>query len=159
MQRAIEMGISIIGVCRGAQMGCAAAGGWLIQNVHGHAGWGGHEVTTDDGIVFNVNSIHHQMMVPDGVEHELIAWSSERRAEKFQPETSPAYGIDAGDSWYPAETWKEPEFVYFPKIKCYAIQWHPEGMKSDSDATRYVLEYITKKEEEHGSRSFPVCAC
>lgn len=160
MQRAIEMGISIIGVCRGAQMGCAAAGGWLIQDVRGHAGWGGHDVTTFDGKTFHVNSIHHQMMVAEGTEHELVGWSSLRLGEKNQTEHDAAYGIDNNKAWYPEEAWKEPEFLFFPKIRCYAIQWHPEGMKSDSTATQYILNFIKTKEAEYGKRaSFPICSC
>jgi GMP synthase-like glutamine amidotransferase len=60
MQRAIEVGMPIFGVCRGAQMACAAAGGWLIQDVRDHSGF--HQVKTIDGKQFPVNSIHHQMM-------------------------------------------------------------------------------------------------
>lgn len=161
LQRAVEMGIPIFGVCRGAQMLCAAAGGWLIQDVRGHAGYGGHSVKTHDGKEFTVNSIHHQMMVPDGTNHELVAWSVERRAEKFAVENAPAYGIDNNQTWHPPEGWKEPEFVYFPRINGYAIQWHPESMGTGSDATKYILAYIEKKEEERNGKrsSFPVCAC
>lgn len=161
LQRAIEKGISIIGVCRGGQMLTAAAGGWLIQDVRGHAGMGGHEVETQDGKKFLVNSIHHQMMVPIGTDHELVAWSTERRAEKKATgPVSEAYGIDDNEFWTPPEDWKEPEFIYYPKIKGYAIQWHPESMSGSSPATQYVLDFITKKEEEHGKhRGFPVCSC
>ena len=171
IQRAIEMGIPIFGVCRGAQMLCAAAGGWLIQNVRGHAGWGGHDVLTHDGQRFTVNSIHHQMMVPDDVEHELVAWSSERVSEKYvqgQP-GAVAYGIGTygsdgkpkDDSWTPPEGWREAEFVYFPKINGYAIQWHPEGMPTRSPATQYILNYITTKEAARGKRrsGIPACNC
>ena len=160
MQRAIEMQIPIFGVCRGAQMLCAAAGGWLIQDVRGHAGYGGHEVTTSDGETFHVNSIHHQMMVPNGVDHELVAWSTEHRAVTHQSPGRPAYGIDDDQAWTPPEGWVEPEFIYFPKVNGYAIQWHPEGMKTDSPATKYILNYITKKENARGKHSgIPVCAC
>jgi gamma-glutamyl-gamma-aminobutyrate hydrolase PuuD len=161
IQRAIEMQIPIFGVCRGAQFLCAAAGGWLIQNVRGHAGHGGHDVETKDGKKFTVNSIHHQMMVPDGTDHELVAWSTERRAEKFCLKGDDAYGIDDNQSWHPPEGWKEPEFIYFPKIHGYAIQWHPEGMGSESDATKYILDYIEEKENarDHSHRVFPVCNC
>lgn len=151
MQRAIEMGITIIGVCRGAQMACAAAGGWLIQNVHHHHG--GHMVETSDGKKFRVNSIHHQMMVPNDVEHELLVWSATN--------LSNIYGYMDNQEWTPPAGWREPEFVYFPKINGYAIQWHPEGMAGDSEATQYVLNYIKQKEGERDerSRNFLACQC
>jgi gamma-glutamyl-gamma-aminobutyrate hydrolase PuuD len=163
IHRAIEMGIPIFGVCRGAQMACAAAGGWLIQNVRGHAGFGGHEVTTHDGQRFTVNSIHHQMMVPDGVEHELVAWSTERISERVAGDNV-AYGIGSAEgdaAWTPPEGWNEPEFVYFPKINAYAIQWHPEGMSTNSPATQYILNFIKTKEAARGKRrtGLPACNC
>jgi gamma-glutamyl-gamma-aminobutyrate hydrolase PuuD len=165
IQRAIEMQIPIFGVCRGAQFLCAAAGGWLIQNVHGHAGFGGHDVVTKDGKTFKVNSIHHQMMNPEGTEHELVAWSPVRISERVHKERFgprfPAYGIDNDQKWTPPEGWNEPEFIYFPKVNGYAVQWHPESMAGESEATQYILNYITKKEDERANRSstFPACQC
>lgn len=139
VQRAIEKGIAIIGVCRGAQMLCAAAGGWLIQNVHHHGGT--HPVTTIDGKTLMVNSIHHQMMAGlEKVDHELVAWREGR-------EGAP-YGYRDGKVYEPPAEFKEPEFVYFPKINGYAIQWHPEMMGVSNPATLYILDYILKKEKE-----------
>lgn len=144
LHRAIEMGIPIYGVCRGAQMLCAAAGGWLIQDVDGHGGT--HSITTMDGKVLIVNSIHHQMMAGlDKVDHELVAWSTMRRSKE--------YGYKNDQVWTPPEDWNEPEFVYFPKINGYAIQWHPEGMPANAPATVYVLDYIERKETERNERS------
>lgn len=157
MQRAIEMGIPIIGVCRGAQMLCAAAGGYLIQDVNGHHGR--HEVTTYDGNKFIVNSIHHQMMVPNDVEHTLVGWSSSNLSTQAGV---PYYGYKQGEFFVPPADWREPEFVYFPKINGYAIQWHPEMMALESDATKYVLNFIKRTEDERNTRAggkFPVCQC
>lgn len=144
LHRAIEKGLAIYGVCRGAQMLCAAAGGWLIQDVHGHGGY--HPITTMDGKILMVNSIHHQMMAGlEKVDHELVAWTSKRRSH--------SYGYKNDMEWKPPEDWVEPEFVYFPKINGYAIQWHPEGMAAESPATVYVLDYIAKKEGERNERA------
>lgn len=138
IQRAIEIGMPIIGVCRGAQMLCAAAGGFLLQNVENH--FGGHFVDTYDNKALWVNSIHHQMMAGlEKVDHELVAWSV--------PKPGARYGY-MDDKWYePPEGWKEPEFVYFPKINGYAIQWHPEGMPHNCIPTEYIIDYIGKKEQ------------
>lgn len=138
MQQAIKIGIPIIGVCRGAQMACAAAGGFLIQHVDNHAGRM-HATSTYDGRTIMTNSIHHQMMVaPKEVDHELLAWSTHQLSAKY------IYKDDV--AFIPPEDWKEPEFYYFPKIKGYAIQWHPEAMNIDSDATKFVLEQINERE-------------
>jgi gamma-glutamyl-gamma-aminobutyrate hydrolase PuuD len=132
IQRAVLMGIPIIGICRGAQMLCGYAGGYLFQHTTNHAGYQ-HMVDTYDGQTFKVNSIHHQMMcVPKEVDHQVIAWSSEHLSECY---------IYDGDKDHPAPE-KELEFVYFPAIKGYAIQWHPEGMDKECSATKYIMEKL-----------------
>ncbi len=141
MQRAIEKGLPIFGVCRGAQMLCAAAGGWLLQDVQHHLGH--HEVVTNTGGTFEVNSIHHQMMNWDqNVDAELVCWREGR--------SGAPYGYRDDQEWSPPNKWKEPEFVYFPKIHGYAIQWHPEGMGISSEATQFVLDFIRTKEKARG---------
>jgi putative glutamine amidotransferase len=128
MCRAQELEIPIIGICRGAQMLCALAGGWLVQDVtnHGEA----HDVITDDGRRFQVSSLHHQMMVPFEVDHQLVAWSKHNLSSHYLDVDTP---VDV-----PVET----EFVYFPQQKGIAIQWHPEYMRVDSVANAYVKEKV-----------------
>lgn len=133
MQRAAELGVPIIGVCRGAQMLCALAGGFLIQDCENHAIYGKHEVTTDEGVVIKVNSAHHQMLYPFEVEHTM--WAA---VEK--PLSS--YHLDV-DTDIPVPS--EPEFVHFPKLKGFAIQWHPEWLRADCESTQFIY----KKLEEH----------
>lgn len=136
MQRAKEMGITIIGVCRGAQMLCALAGGFLLQDVHNHSGY--HSVETSTGDMFTVNSIHHQMMAGlEKVDHELLVWSAKAR--------SPQYIVGADELFQPPENWKEPEYVYFPTVKGHAIQWHPEMMDDACEATQFVLHEINAR--------------
>lgn len=144
MREAIDMEIPIIGVCRGAQMLCAAAGGVLLQDVNNHGGYG-HEVTTHDGQTFHVNSIHHQMMVPYAVKHELLAWATTPVGAPYIWKDDKIFdpGRDSG-----TDNWREPEFVYFPDIDGYAIQWHPEGMKENCPATKYILDFFNKKQKE-----------
>lgn len=136
MVKAKELGIPIIGVCRGAQMLCALAGGYLMQHINGHGG--NHIVLTNDGKQFVTNSLHHQMMVPktpDGadVPHELIAWMPELRSDVYWDEDKK---VDHA---------QEPEFIYFNAVKGIAIQWHPEMMGVNSDANKYVANFIKEK--------------
>lgn len=156
MQRAVEKGIPIIGVCRGAQMACALAGGFLIQDVNGHHGH--HDVTTYDGKTFRVNSIHHQMMVPGDAEHVLVGWSTVNLSKR---QDAPYYGYMDDQLFSPPLGWREPEFLYFPKVNAYAIQWHPEMMNPECNATQYVLDYIKRTEDERNrsSSKFPQCEC
>lgn len=140
MQGAIKKNIPIIGVCRGAQMLCAAAGGFLVQDVDSHGGY--HEVHTFDGKKLWVNSLHHQMMVArkhDNIEeeipHKLIAWT-EPRVSKFN------YMLDGVEVVSPEKTFVEAEFIHFTEINGFAIQWHPEMMDYPLKATDYVFDYI-----------------
>lgn len=129
---AIQSGVPILGVCRGAQLLCAMAGGTLYQDVHGH--FGDHEITTHDGKTYVTSSVHHQMMNLEGLkpeEAQLLAWSTKHR-------TKPSDGVEG----------EEPEVVYFPKIKGLAIQGHPEFMSKECDFVAYsrqlVKEYLLK---------------
>lgn len=132
MQEAAKKGIPIIGICRGAQMLCALAGGFLVQDVTNHAGEN-HSIETSDGKVLRVNSIHHQMMYPFGVDHEMLAWSKTKRSAHYIGEDTP---LDM-------ET--EPEAVFFPTVKGLAIQWHPEYMNLNEQAQMYVKHLIREK--------------
>jgi gamma-glutamyl-gamma-aminobutyrate hydrolase PuuD len=131
MNRAKELGVPILGICRGAQLLCAMAGGFLIQHVEGHSG--GHLIETKDGDEFLVNSIHHQMMQPQGTVHEMLAWTKTRRSNVYYDEDTEV-NVDI-----------EPEAVYFNDIKGFAFQWHPEMMSGSSGATQYILNYIQEK--------------
>lgn len=127
--------IPVIGVCRGAQMLCAFAGGKLIQDVSGHGG--PHSMTTSEGETMTTTSSHHQMLDIYGVDCELLAWSTERRSKHYYGETSetPAH-IDA-------TTFLEPEVVYFPSFNGLAIQGHPEWADKDTAFVNYCLECVT----------------
>lgn len=153
MERAVERGIPIIGVCRGAQMACAMAGGLLIQDCKGHTS--SHQMLTDKGEQYKTSSLHHQMMYPWEVEHHLIAWSLPRD-ENDVPFRTKINSLKVGSAheWVDASGRecavpffeKEPEIVYFPKIKALAIQGHPEFMDEGAPYVRYcnrlIQEYL-----------------
>ena len=140
-QWAIENGFPIVGICRGAQMMCALSGGKLVQDVNGH--FGTHpiyckEIVPGLGDVESVSSsIHHQMMIPDGVDHQLIAWPTpSNRSDIYTGEDNK--NIES----CLAPDWKEPEIVWFPKTKSLCIQGHPEYMKNDAPFVQLVNQLI-----------------
>ncbi len=140
MVRANELNLPIIGICRGAQMLCALSGGWLVQDVDGHYGY--HEVNTIDGEQVTVNSIHHQMLVPNPDKpFELVAFT-DCRSKKYHHTIS---GKPTVDHKHPTLRDKDPEFVYFPETRGFAIQWHPEMMHANAPATQYVVNYIKER--------------
>jgi len=60
-EQAIKLGIPIFGICRGAQLACAIAGGSLVQHVENHI-TSGHNIVTATGETYKTSSCHHQMM-------------------------------------------------------------------------------------------------
>lgn len=145
MNQAAAIGIPIIGICRGAQMLCALAGGHLIQDVDNHGR--SHKVDTFDGKKLEVSSVHHQMMYPWNVKHQMVAWSSHKlsRIDKGGNVVYNYTDVNADGEDIQVEVPCEPEFVYFPEVKGFAIQWHPEFMDDDAEATQYIFQFMKEK--------------
>jgi GMP synthase-like glutamine amidotransferase len=125
--------IPMIGVCRGAQLLTAFVGGKLIQHTNGHHA--SHDITTSDGQVFETTSCHHQMMYPGNVEHELLAWSTQRRSTIYLDGDNRSM-----DDMY---TEKEPEVIFYPQVRGLAIQGHPEWANKASDFVKYTNDLIS----------------
>ncbi|HET8687272.1 MAG TPA: gamma-glutamyl-gamma-aminobutyrate hydrolase family protein [Methanosarcina sp.] len=134
LQEAIKQDIPIIGVCRGGQMLCAAAGGTLYQHVNNHA-WGHHTTKTDDGKVLEVSSLHHQMMNPEGTDYKLMMWSEDALSDKY---------YDANGEYNKTSIEVEPEYIYFPKIKGHALQWHPEFHSANEACNIWLKERLNE---------------
>jgi putative glutamine amidotransferase len=132
IKRAKAMQLPIIGICRGAQIMCAAAGGSLWQHVDGHAGrW--HTVIDAEGEILKVNSIHHQMLNLEGSDGVLLAKPLERIAKKGC--TVDLLGRDVKE-----DIKEEPEAVWFPSLRGLAVQWHPEMMDTHYTAQAWVRD-------------------
>jgi GMP synthase-like glutamine amidotransferase len=128
--------IPMIGLCRGGQFLTVFAGGSLIQHVQGHNGTD-HQIETHDGKELWTNSVHHQMMNPDGTVHQLLAWASPRRSKVY---------LDGDDQDIPwMQERHEPEIIYYPGIRGLAIQGHPEY----SSAPRAFQDLCVELAAEH----------
>lgn len=126
VNKAVDIGMPVLGVCRGAQLVCAMAGGKLVQDVSGHGG--NHQITTNDGKTFITSSVHHQMMYPGKTNHELVAWSTNKISQRYRGLTDEE--IQSFD--------KEPEIVFFPEKRFLAVQGHPEFMRENCEFNNYV---------------------
>lgn len=133
-RKAIAMNIPVLGICRGAQMMCALAGGKLIQDVSGHGR--NHQILTDDGKTLTTTSVHHQMMYPwEIANYHLIAWTHTLQSREYI-EGTPIDSEKEGDVvvGFPARVdpmYYEPEIVYFPQVKALCIQGHPEFIMNE----------------------------
>lgn len=127
MKKAIEKGIFIYGICRGAQLACCLAGGSLIQHVINHQYT--HTIQTINAKL-ETNSAHHQMMNLTNTEHKVIAWAPKNYSGVYITDNG-AMDIDF-----------EPEIVFFPKIKALAVQGHPEWLLPTSKLVKLCNNLI-----------------
>jgi GMP synthase-like glutamine amidotransferase len=124
-ETAVEAGVKMAGICRGAQFLNVMAGGRLMHHVDGHAG-PSHEVTLSSGETMTVNSLHHQMIVPSEL-CEVVGWSTNRLSDRY-------FGnFDLEVPWIG----KEPEVVTIPKFNCFGAQYHPEMMSPTTEAFKF----------------------
>jgi gamma-glutamyl-gamma-aminobutyrate hydrolase PuuD len=134
MNHCIDKGIPMFGICRGAQLLCVGAGGELVQDVTGHHS--SHTLVMKDGRTLFCNSIHHQMMRPRGINHEVLGWTPHKSAQYIVDTESTVPVIPEND--FPEG---EPEIVFFPDIKALGVQYHPE-MSPDSVFADVAVELI-----------------
>lgn len=140
VEEAVAAQIPILGVCRGAQLLCVAAGGSLIQHVNGHGGADHPLHTIDDeweGV--KISTCHHQMMYPWNVQHEILAYTLGRSDVYLDGGNNLVTGIveEEGNG-----SIIEPEIVFFPQIGGLAIQGHPEFMDINSPGVAYCSKLI-----------------
>ena len=136
MLACITNDIPMIGVCRGAQLMCAVAGGSIIQDVTDHGFT--HGIITEEGEVLPTTSAHHQMMNPWNVPHKLLAWASKNHSRHYQN----GLHLEVPEM----KQHPEPEIIYFPRIRGLAIQGHPEWVPNDSPfaklCNKFVMQYL-----------------
>lgn len=125
---ALNNGIPMFGICRGAQFLCAMSGGKLVQHVDNHGG--DHTIYTSDDKKMPMTSTHHQMMYPWDVKHKLLAWTMNRSKD---------YIHDIPDY---VQRDRDPEVVFFEHTGALAVQGHPEWMDPNCKTVQQVREWI-----------------
>lgn len=115
----------IIGICRGAQQLCVAAGGHLIQDFRGHS-YADHNMYFIDGSEHLVNSRHHQMMFPFNLEkdeYSVLGWDHQKGNNHYKVGEI----IDK----------KEGGFS-MPYVKKYFYEAYTEALKSKDESLSHV---------------------
>jgi gamma-glutamyl-gamma-aminobutyrate hydrolase PuuD len=156
-----EQNVPMAGICRGAQFLCVMAGGQLIQDVTGHAGYT-HPlmVSMPDGNVKKVavNSAHHQMQNPfvlDDDDYELVGWCEDPRSKHYVYDADTVVKVAEADD----NIKLEPDIVFYPKINALGAQYHPEWLGSEHEGFilfeellgRYIEPLMTN--DEDGTRA------
>lgn len=134
IDRCIERGIPILGICRGAQFMCAYLGGKVWQHVDNHAG-NDHRmfVWAEEGMegrYYTTNSYHHQMMIPSP-EMEVIAEVLDPLSRRKCSE------VPRNPSDEP-----EAEIVYHAGKKVLMIQGHPEWVVEEHDLWKLTRKLV-----------------
>jgi putative glutamine amidotransferase len=132
VKEAIRLGIPILGICRGAQLLCAHAGGTLFQHVDGHNA-GNHEIVTSEGKYLITNSVHHQAMRLNS-EGIMMAQTSTRIARSRFADKAVAEDTDE----------PEVEAVWWPNLNAIGIQGHPEYLGITSPLVKYCRDLMEK---------------
>ena len=145
---AMDQKKAVIGICRGAQLACAMAGGRLYQDVTGHIG--GHQVQTHDGKDIHMSSLHHQMMRLDNTEHKLLAWSKgiSRHYHMGYPLKSEAWKEGVILTEEPKDG-IEPDTVYFSEIRALGFQGHPEMLSPARPEDKITLDWVSEQVKQH----------
>lgn len=124
--KAVRLGKVIWGTCRGAQLICAMTGGKLIQDMSHSMS---HKIYFyDKAYECTTNTLHHQMAYPYLMPKEdyfILANSHGHSKYYLGGDNLPMNMPEKADDG----KIKEPEFVYYPKVKGLGIQGHPEMMR------------------------------
>ena len=143
INEAVDAGKFIIGICKGSQGLTIRAGGWLIQHVNNHGGY--HKMETHDGKILTVNSTHHQMSYPYDLpdeDYELLGWANSVSTTYLTEgyKEAKADGIECKTHII----FKEPEVIWYPKIRGMAVQFHPEYTSAPEEANAWLNQQLIK---------------
>lgn len=126
IHEAVNKGIPIIGICRGAQMLTIYTGGTLVQHVDNHGR--SHEIMCHDtNRILRCNSAHHQVCQPI---HPAKILASAKEEQGF------------GENNEEVHLQEIPEIILFPHINAIGFQFHPEWADCPRETVKYCAETI-----------------
>lgn len=140
--RAKELDLPCIGICRGAQFLCVMAGGKLVQ--HQENPYHVHQVSVADGRQIHMTSSHHQAQfiwdIPFA-ERRLMGWTHGLSKYHEDGDGKEMVNGAAKDNPMPLN-YLEVEIAYYRKINSLGIQAHPEWHFPPVDGEqREFIEY------------------
>jgi GMP synthase-like glutamine amidotransferase len=112
--KALELGIPMMGVCRGAQFLHVMNGGKLYQDVNGHNGAHKAFCLREKMLIENVSSVHHQQCMFNKEMEVLMTTSTvctTRHIDKDKTDKRPRLDVEA---------------FFYRDTGCFGVQGHPE---------------------------------
>lgn len=137
---ATEVGIDLIGICRGAQFINAIMGGDMWQHVTRHGN--GHEVLDlDTGDVWYTNSVHHQMMIPHAT-GKLLAVTLDRVTDRAERVDDKGTILTSNNS--AQQPVVEAEVIWYDKFNALCFQAHPEYDNAHGTTRQYFYNLLRR---------------
>jgi gamma-glutamyl-gamma-aminobutyrate hydrolase PuuD len=136
--RALELGLPMVGICRGGQFLNVMNNGSLWQHVTGHTVQHLARIEVppfrENGArrTINVTSTHHQMMRP--TEEAFILMTALEAKERHGPAISKIGG--------PFQDDPDIEVVWYEETNCLCFQPHPEHVNASPDLVEFFEECI-----------------
>jgi gamma-glutamyl-gamma-aminobutyrate hydrolase PuuD len=138
---ALNMGLPMVGICRGGQFLHVMNGGEMYQHVDNHNGvihdaWAPGNVKAAP---YRINSVHHQMMrentkVPNEV---LLVSNASHRREYMSPLLTTSKWTTSEYSANDVPT--DIEAIFYPESRCLCFQPHPEYSGVNNHETRELF--------------------
>ncbi len=128
--RAAKNSITMTGICRGLQFLNVMHGGKMMHDLKGHGGTQ-HGMKIAHGKVLTVNSLHHQMILPQ--KNAIVIGITDGRLSKYYVGADDDFVDYHGD---------EIEAAIFPEIKGFGVQYHPEIMPRSSEGYKYYHDMV-----------------
>jgi GMP synthase-like glutamine amidotransferase len=137
----------VLGICRGAQFLTAVTGGKLIQNVNNHAGYR-HMMSTYDGQEVRVNSVHHQMCLPNMEITTMLGWAEctatkleglPKDQQHLSPGTFPEPEAFRIRNSYAKET-ERAGILRYEELDALCFQYHPEFSSIPADGLAWTKQ-------------------
>lgn len=129
--RAVRMGIKMIGICRGLQFLNVMSGGKMIHHLGYHSGQ--HNIRTCRSSMDKVmvNSAHHQACIP-AMHTNVLAWAEPKLSEQY-------IGDEDRPIYWPGP---EVEALYNSLDRWVGFQWHPEAMPKETAGHKLFHEIV-----------------
>jgi len=114
-----------VGICFGGQLLNCLSGGRMWQDVEGHRGVI-HDVKMSNGQIIQMNSTHHQMMIP--ASHGVVLGLANVATKKIAANIV-RHKCDP-------TMWEDHEIIWYPKTASLCFQPHPEFEKMKETGCR-----------------------
>lgn len=129
-ERALELDVPTLGICRGAQLMNIHLGGSLHQHVPEHTGWDGPVDATLHRVGFAANSILHELYGGEIAVNSLHHQGIDELGDGVNAVGHTIGGPDDGLI----------EAIEIQDRRAIAVQWHPELLGGADPAVRWLVD-------------------